>query len=448
MSADKSALLTDLYQLTMARAYHELGMRDTAVFELFVRRLPATRHFLVAAGFQQVVEHLEGLRFSPGDLEFLGGLDLFPPSFLEYLATLRFTGSVHAMAEGTPFFANEPILRITAPIVEAQLVESRLINLMHFQSVIASKAIRCVAAAKGRRLVDFGMRRAHGAEAALFAARAAFLAGFDATATVEAGRQFGIPLSGTMAHSFIQAHDGEEAALRGFVTTGARRTTVLIDTYDTERAARRVTHLARELKASQAAGQIQAVRIDSGDLAAEARAVRRILDDGECPEIEIILSGGLDELQVEALLKAGTPVNGFGIGTRLDASEDAPSLDMVYKLQQYGGKARRKRSQGKETWPGIKQIFRQSNSAGTFTEDSVALSDEVLPGEPLLHEIMTHGRRVGALPGLDASRDHCRRSVLRLPTELKGLDAPPTPYPVTVSAGVRALAERLDESGE
>ncbi len=444
----ESALLTDLYELTMARAYHELNMRDMAVFELFVRRLPPERRYLVAAGLPQVLEYLETLHFCAADLEFLGGLKLFSPSFLDYLATLRFTGTVHAVPEGTPYFANEPVLRITAPILEAQLVESRVINLMHFQSTIASKAARCVSAARGKRLVDFGMRRAHGAEAALCAARAAYLAGFDGTATVEAGKQFGIPLSGTMAHSFIQAHDSEEAALRRFVMTTGQPTTVLIDTYDAERGAYRVASLARELKASQSPGQIRAVRVDSGELTAQARAVRGILDDGGCPEIEIILSGGLDETQIDALVRAGTPVDGFGVGTRLDCSEDVPSLDMVYKLEVYAGKSRRKRAHGKETWPGTKQIFREHAPSGTYTGDSIGLADESRPGTALLEEVMQGGRRVTTLPDLAASRDYCRACLERLPPALKDLDGAHDPYPVVISAEVRALADRLDQSGE
>ncbi len=230
------ALLTDLYQLTMGQAYFELGMDDTAVFELFVRRLPRTRRFLIAAGLAQAIEYLEELRFSAAELEYLASLGTFKPAFLDHLSELRFTGSLHAMREGTPFFADEPVLRITAPILEAQLVESRILNIVHFQTLIASKATRCVLAARGRQLVDFGMRRAHEGDAALYAARAAYLAGFHATATVEAGRRFGIPLSGTMAHSFIEAHEHEADAFRNFVTHGpAADATLLIDTYDTQR---------------------------------------------------------------------------------------------------------------------------------------------------------------------------------------------------------------------
>jgi nicotinate phosphoribosyltransferase len=336
MSDTQSALLTDLYQLTMAHAYFELDMHETAVFELFVRRMPPERRFLVAAGLTQIVEYLEELQFTEDDVEFLRSLHIFPPAFLQHLLSVRFTGSVHALPEGNPFFANEPIVRVTAPVLEAQIVESRLLNLAHFQTLIASKAARCSLAAGGRGLVDFGMRRAHGAEAAIYAPRAAFLAGFDATATVDAGRRFGIPLSGTMAHSFIETHDREEDAFRNFLAARSRRTALLIDTYDTERAALHVAALARELKKAHAPGQVQGVRIDSGDLAAQARSVRRILDAEGSPDIEIVLSGGLDEYQIESLVAAGTPVDAFGVGTSLDASADAPTLDMVYKLQLYG----------------------------------------------------------------------------------------------------------------
>lgn len=448
MTSEQSVLLTDLYELTMAHAYYEIGMRETAVFELFVRRLPPTRCFLLAAGLEQIVEYLEALRFTPSDVEFLSRLKIFPVDFLEHLSTVRFTGSMHAMAEGTPFFANEPILRVTAPILEAQLVESRILNLAHFQSVIASKAVRCVLAARGRRLVDFGMRRAHGAEAALHAARAAYLAGFDATATVEAGRRFGIPLSGTMAHSFIEAHDHEAQAFRNFITVRGRCTALLIDTYDTERAAHRVAELARELKESKASGQVQGVRIDSGDLGVHARAVRRILNAQQCQDIEIILSGSLDEHRIESLLEADTPVDAFGIGTRLDVSEDAPSLDMAYKLEEYAGRARRKRSPGKETWPGQKQVFRERNAAGKLSGDSLALAAEIQPGEPLLQEVMRDGRRVARLPRLTEVREFCRQRIAELPASLQALSTAESRYPVRVTDRVRALADSLDTSGE
>lgn len=455
MSPPVSALLTDLYELTMAHAYFELGMRETAVFELFVRRLPPSRRFLIAAGLAQIVEYLEGLHFSADDLAYLKGLHCFPDRFLDHMAGVRFSGSLHAMPEGTPCFADEPILRVTAPILEAQLVESRILNLAHFQTVIASKAARYVLAAGGRRLVDFGMRRAHGAEAALLAARAAYLGGFHATATVEAGRQFGIPLSGTMAHSFIEAHDREEQALRNFLSVRPGDTTVLIDTYDTERAARRVVELLHEREPVTRPGHILGVRIDSGDLSAQARVVREIFDSGGCRELQIILSGGLDEHRIERMLAAGTPADAFGVGTNLDVSTDAPALDMAYKLQEYAGRARRKRSPGKVTWPGCKQVFRERDALGAPLGaplgDTIALVGEPTSGEPLLREIMRAGRRVIDLPELARIRNDCHEQLMSLPAALRLLAEPDDMeliYPVAISSGLRALADSFDPDEE
>jgi nicotinate phosphoribosyltransferase len=438
MAVDTPALLTDLYALTMAEAYFRLDMHETAVFELFVRQLPESRRFLIAAGLEQAVEYLAALRFAPAELEFLAQLKLFSQRFLDHLSSLRFTGSVHAMPEGTPLFADEPMLRVAAPMIEAQLVESRIVNLMHFQTMIASKATRSRAVAEGRRLIDFGMRRAHGAEAALYAARAAFLAGFDGTATVEAGRRFGIPLSGTMAHSFIEAHDDEEQAFRGFARANPRNVTLLIDTYDTVRGAARAARVAREMP-----GIVRAVRIDSGDLAAQSRAVRRVLDEQGCGEVQIVLSGNLDEYRVEALLRAGVPADAFGIGTHLDVSEDAPSLDMVYKLQEYAGMARRKRSPGKETWPGTKQVSRERDAAGLFCADHVALVGETAPGAALLQPIMRDGRRIGTPPTLSEIQAHCREQCALLGGDLRAVERAESRYPVHISSGIRALARQL-----
>src|SRR5215831_16675726 len=408
MKSVGEALLTDLYQLTMAQAYFELGMKHAAVFELFVRRLPETRSFLLAAGLEQALDYIENLRFTADDIAFLATLGRFRGDFLDYLRGLRFTGAVHAMPEGSPFFANEPIVRVSAPIIEAQLLESRLINIVHFQTMIASKAARCVIAAGGKQLIDFGMRRAHEADAAVLAARAAYLAGFDATATVEAGRRFGIPLSGTLAHSFIEAHDREEQALRSFVLTSPGPATLLIDTYDSARALQRVVELARELAGTGQGERIRAVRIDSGDLAAEARAARVALDAQGLREIRIVLSGSLDELAIEHLLGSGVPVDAFGVGTALAVSADAPALDMVYKLQAYDGKPRRKRSMGKATWPGVKQVFRECAASGEYLCDRVVQQDERPSGEPLLTEVMRHGRRILDSPPLSAIRARCR----------------------------------------
>jgi nicotinate phosphoribosyltransferase len=444
MQSVGEALLTDLYQLTMGQAYFELGMQDNAVFELFVRRLPETRRFLLAAGLEQALEHIEELRFTEDDIAFLATLGRFRRDFLDYLRSVRFTGAVHAMPEGTPFFANEPIVRVSAPILEAQLLESRLINIVHFQTMIASKAARCVIAARGTQLIDFGMRRAHEADAAVFAARAAYLAGFDATATVEAGRRFGIPLSGTLAHSFIEAHDHEEQAFRSFVLTSPEPTTLLIDTYDSGRGLQRVIALARELAQSGSEHGIGAIRIDSGDLAAQARTARSALDAQDCRNIRIVLSGSLDEQIIERLTSSNVPVDAFGVGTALDVSADAPALDMAYKLQEYAGKPRRKRSPGKATWPGVKQVFRERTASGVYLCDRIARFDERPGGEPLLIEVMRDGRRSAPSPALRALREHCSTEMKALPPQLRELGTAVTSYPVSISNTLQAVAASID----
>lgn len=439
------ALLTDFYQLAMAQAYFDSQMHDTAVFELFVRRLPQTRRFLLAAGLEQVVDYLEQLCFEDEELEYLASLGQFSAPFLDHLGRVRFTGALHALPEGTPFFADEPVLRISAPILEAQLLESRLLNIVHFQTVVASKAARCVIAARGRQLIDFGMRRAHEASAALFAARAAYLAGFDGTATVAAGRHFGIPLSGTLAHSFIEAHDSEQAAFRDFVRSRREPTTLLVDTYDTGRALERVIGLIDDLEAQgAAAGGVRAVRIDSGDLAAQARSARALFDARGLRSMQIVLSGGIDELVIEELLAGGVPVDAFGVGTALDVSADAPALDMAYKLQEYAGRPRRKSSPGKATWPGVKQVYRERAASGEYLHDRIVRLAERVPGEPLLGEVMRDGRRVTSLPSLGGIRDHCRAQLRSLPPPLRELGAGSAAYPVAISDALRALAGSLD----
>ena len=436
----ESLLLTDLYQLNMLAAYAAQDMTATAVFELFVRKLPPGRGFLMAAGLTQLVDFLEGLRLDPADLAWLRGLDAFPPAFLDRLATLRFTGDVDALPEGSVFFPDEPVVRVSAPLPEAQIIETRLVNLVHFQTVIASKAARMVLAAPGKQLVDFGLRRAHGAEAGLLAARASYLAGFDGTATVLASRLFGIPMFGTMAHSFIQAHEDEQAAFEHFAQARPRGLTLLIDTYDTERAAALVGRLAPRLAA--AGSPVAAVRIDSGDLGAHARRVRTILDAAGQHAIRIFASGGLDEESLLRLCRAGAPIDGFGVGTSLTTAADAPALDCAYKLQEYAGRARRKRSEGKATWPGRKQVYRRYAADGSIAGDTVALRDEPMAGEALLRPAMRAGRRVPGLPDLAAARAHAAASLALLPERLRRLE--PGAVPVEISGGIRALAAALD----
>ena len=439
---EQSLLLTDLYELAMLDAYAAHGMAETASFELFVRKLPATRGFLMAAGLEQLVEFLETMHFTPDEIAWLHSSAGFSLGFLDSLAELRFTGDVDAMPEGSVFFPNEPMLRVMAPLPQAQLVETRLMNLVHFQTVIASKAARVVLAAPGKQLVDFGLRRAHGAEAGLLAARASYLAGFAGTATVLAHREFGIPVIGTMAHSFVQAHDDEATAFERFARVRPQALTLLIDTYDTERAAGIVARLAPRLATEGIT--VGAVRLDSGDLAAHARNVRAILDAAGLQKIRIFASGGLDEHALLALCRGGAPIDGFGIGTSLTTSADAPSLDCAYKLQEYAGRPRRKRSEGKATWPGCKQVYRRYDKAGAIAGDVVALVGEEVHGEPLLRPTMRGGRRVAGFPGLEAARAHAAGAMSRLPQALRRLE--PAAVQVEISRGIRDLVARMDQA--
>jgi nicotinate phosphoribosyltransferase len=442
MDPAASPLLTDLYQLNMIQAYLEHGETKTAVFEFFVRKLPAQRGFLVAAGLEQAIEFLENLRFAPEELEWLAQSGRFGSELLDHLAQLRFTGDVHAMPEGTVFFANEPIVRVTAPLPEAQLVETRLINILHFQSLVAAKAARMVLSAPGKLLVDFGLRRAHGAEAGLFAARASYIGGFAGTATMLAGKLFKIPIYGTMAHSFVQAFDSEEQAFEAFARSRPGNLILLIDTYDTEEAAGKVVSLAPRL---QALGiTVRGVRLDSGDLIALSKSVRRILDEGALNGVTIFASGGLDEDELAKMLQQQAPIDGFGVGTSLTTSFDVPALDCAYKLQEYAGLPRRKRSTGKATWPGRKQVWRQYGEDARMCGDILAVEGDDQPGEPLVELILRNGRRVAPLPTLAQVRARTARSLERLPLPLRCLH-PGTSYPVEVAESLKRLAYEVDQ---
>ncbi len=438
----ESALLTDLYQLSMVQAYLDAGMTDTAVFELFVRKLPQGRNFLLATGLEQVLAHLEALSFTQTEIAWFERAGGFNNRFLDYLAGFRFTGDVHAMPEGTAFFPDEPIIRVTAPIMQAQLAETRIINLMNLETIVASKAARSVLAAPGKLLVDFGLRRAHGAEAGLLAARAAYIAGFDGSSTVLAGARFGIPVYGTMAHSFIQAHQTEREAFTNFALSRPRDVTFLLDTYDTETAAHKLVQIAPGLKARGVT--IRSVRLDSGDLAALAFAVRAILDVGALTEVGIFVSGGLDERELARLLAAGAPIDGFGVGTALVVSADAPALDCAYKLQEYAGQPRRKRSAGKANWPGRKQVFRSYDADRRMVRDVLTAEGDAQAGEPLVAQVMAAGKRIGAAEPLAAARARVRQEIERLPAHLKTLEDSATPLPVEIAPALRTLADAVD----
>jgi nicotinate phosphoribosyltransferase len=441
MDPATSPLLTDLYQLNMVQAYLEHAETKTAVFEFFVRKLPAQRGFLVAVGLEQVLDFLERLHFTGEELDWLTRSGRFGSSLIEYFAKFRFRGDVDAMAEGTVFFANEPILRVTAPLPEAQLIETRIINLLHFQSLIAAKAARMVLAAPGKVLVDFGLRRAHGADAGLLAARASYIAGFAGTATVLAEKVFDIPIYGTMAHSFVQAFDDETAAFESFARARPENLLLLIDTYDTEAAARKVVALAPRLKA--AGITLRGVRLDSGDMVTLSKHVRRILDDGGLTLVIIFASGGLDEEVLLRFAREGAPIDGFGIGTSLTTSSDAPALDCAYKLQEYAGLARRKLSAGKATWPGRKQVWRRHGADGRMAGDVLSAEDDELAGEKLLQPVMRGGRRINPSATLSEIRAHARRELERLPEPLRQLE-PSAAYPIQVAERLVRLAAEVD----
>lgn len=441
MTLGVSPLLTDLYQLTMIEAYLDHGETEAATFEFFVRKLPPERNFLMAAGLEQLLGYLETLRFSDDELDWLAATRQFKPNLIEYLKGFRFTGDVDAMREGTVFFASEPIVRVTAPLPQAQLIETRLMNIIHFQTVVASKAARVVLAAPGKLLVDFGLRRAHGAEAGLLAARASYIAGFAGTATVLAWREFGIPAYGTMAHSYIQIHESESVAFERFAHSRPEHLTLLIDTYDTEQAAHKVVDTAKRLRAQGI--KVRSVRLDSGDLNALSKSVRRILDEGGLSDVTIFVSGGIDERIIADLVSAKAPIDGYGVGTSLTTSSDAPALDCAYKLQDYAGLPRRKRSTGKATWPGRKQVWRRLDAAGRIEADTLSLLDDEQPGEPLLEPVMRSGVRVGPPRALEDARAHAARELERLPPRLRQLE-PSEPFPVQIAPSLLKLTEAVE----
>ncbi|UVE68344.1 nicotinate phosphoribosyltransferase [Burkholderia pyrrocinia] len=432
-------LLADLYELTMMQAGFDAGMNDVASFEFFVRAQPRSRGFLMAAGLEPVLDYLEGVRFGTPGIERLAATGRFRANFLASLADFRFTGTVDAMPEGTVFFADEPILRITAPFREAQFVESRVMNLLHYATLVASKAARATLVAHGRLLVDFGLRRAHGAEAAMLSARSSYLAGFSGTATLLAGLRYGIPTYGTMAHSFVQAHDDESLAFEHFARSQPDNALLLIDTYDTAHAAHKVVELARRLAPERL--RIKGVRIDSGDLAAHARSVRTILDQGGLTDATIFASGDLDEYRLQDLVHQHAPIDGFGIGTRMSTSADAPYLDCAYKLVEYAGAPRCKHAEGKATRPGRKQVFRRYGLDARIAGDCLGLDGERIEGAPLLAPVMMGGARCAAV-SLDASRMHALRELSTLPEPLRALEPVMTLQP-SISPALAALVARL-----
>ena len=439
MARFSSALLTDLYELTMLQAYFEERMHDIAVFSLFVRRLPRRRNYLLACGLDDVLTFLETFRFDEPALAYLASLRRFSDPFLRYLEQFRFTGDVFAVAEGTPVFRLEPIIEVSAPIGEAQIVETFVMNQVHLQTVLASKAARVVEAAAGRQVVDFGLRRMHGIDAGVKAARAFHIAGVDATSNVAAGQMYGLAVAGTLAHSYIQAHDDEYEAFRAFAQVFPD-TVLLVDTYDTLAGVNKVVQLAKELGP---AFRVRAIRLDSGDLCELSCSARRMLDDAGLEHIEIFASGGLNEDEIAKLVAAGAPINGFGVGTDMGVSRDAPALDIAYKLVEYAGRGRLKLSPDKTVLPGRKQIGRVERD-GFADHDVLGKFDELPAGRPLLHQVMKDGQRLpGGRMSLSAARANARRELDLLPAHVRGLEAARPPYRVDISRALTAHVTML-----
>src|SRR5579862_4104230 len=422
---DYSGLLTDLYELTMAAGYLQTGFEGAATFELFARHLPPKRNYLVAAGLEQAVKFLENVRFTSEDID--------------YLAKFRFTGDLWAIPEGTLVFAGEPLLRVTAPIIQGQILETYLLATLTYQTMVASKAARIVTAAEGRRIVDFGARRAHGSEASLFAARAAVIGGCQGSSNVLAGRRFGINTYGTQAHSWVMAHADEGDSFRNFLNVFPDEAVLLLDTYDVRQATKKIIAMGRK-----PAG----VRLDSGDLVKDSRWVRRELDRAGWNNVKVFASGDLDEYKIASLLAKGAAIDAFGVGTALASPGDAPHLSMIYKLVEVerDGKTREaaKLTRAKATYPGRKQVFRHSTSAGKFTGDRIALENEPEKGRPLLIEIMRAGRRIAPPEPLSALRDRCMASLAQLPERYRQITRAAN-YPVRYSRGLKASLEKVRE---
>ncbi len=443
------ALFTDLYELTMAASYFDRRMFAPATFSLFVREYPPDRAYFVSAGIEEVVRFLEGLRFTKSELAYLRRDGRFTPAFLDYLAGLRFTGEIRAVPEGRLFFVNEPVLEITAPIIEAQLVETFVINAMSLQTMLATKASRAYWAAGGRQLVDFSLRRTQGTDAGMKVARVCYITGFDATSNVLAGQLYGIPTAGTMAHSYIEAFEREIDAFRAFVETYPE-TTLLIDTYDTVQGARKAVEVARALR--QRGLRLHAVRLDSGDMARLSREVRRVLDEAGLTDVGIFASGAFDEFKIQRLIGEGARIDGFGVGTKMGVSADAPWLDIAYKLVRYDGRPVMKLSTGKATLVGGKQVFRVRSPDGALQRDLITLREEEPPrpdesgdlAEPLLETVMERGRALRPRPSLPEVRKRFLEEFGRLHPRHKAIVAP-EPYPVETSSQLQALQAQVTQ---
>ncbi len=447
------ALLTDLYELTMAACYFELGMFEPASFSLFIREYPPNRRYFVSAGLADVLSYLEELSFTPDDLEYLQKTGLFKKEFLDYLKKFRFTGDVYAIPEGRLFFSNEPLLEIRAPLIEAQLGETFIINALNLQVMIATKASRCFHAAWPRKLIDFSLRRTQGIDAGLKVARACYIGGFIGTSNVLAGKIYGIPVFGTMAHSFITCFQREIDAFRAFARVFPENSVLLIDTYDTINGAIKAAEVGREM--NKEGKRLKGVRLDSGEMSELSQKVRKILRESGLTETQILASGGFDEYKIKAVLDGGGDIDSFGVGTKMGVSADAPYLDMAYKLVDYGGRPVLKLSPGKMTLPSEKQVFRFYSKGGKLEYDVIGLREDRFEGaEPLLLKVMEKGKVTLKLPALDEIQKVFLEEFSLLDEKFKSIEPSEERYPISVSPSLNHLKEeiitriRKDELGE
>ncbi len=433
-------LVTDLYELTMAAGYLKEGMSGEATFSLFVRDYPEYRSYFVSAGLEHLLEIIPEFRFDKDSLQYIASLGKFSPEFLDYLRNFRFTGTIRAIPEGRIFFAQEPLLEITGPVIEAQVVETLVLNVMQTETMFASKAARITHAARGKGLIDFGMRRAHGVDASLMAARASFITGFLGTSNLLAGKIYGIPVFGTMAHSYVTSFECELDAFLAFARTFPEATVLLIDTYDTIAGAIKAVEAAKVLAAD--GKRLLGVRLDSGDMAGLSRQVRKILDQAGFPDIKIMASGNLDEFAIEGLETEGAAIDTYAAGTRLCVSADAPYLDIAYKLVEYEGRPILKLSSGKKTWVGKKQVYRFYGD-GKMDHDKLCLLDgDNTEGEPLLETAMIAGKPVRKPESLKTIRSRFRSEVKKMPEPLLDIMARDK-YRVEISKILQELDDRI-----
>jgi nicotinate phosphoribosyltransferase len=434
-------LFTDLYELTMAASYFANKVFDVATFSLYIRDVYATRNYFVAAGLEQVLDELAAFQFSDQDISYLQSTGRFSEQFLDYLRQLRFTGEVNAMPEGTVFFANEPVMEVTAPIVEAQLIETFVLNTIGFQTMIASKAARCFHAAAGRPLIDFSLRRTQGQDAGIKVARSTFIAGFAATSNVLAGKIYGIPISGTMAHSYVSAFDNELDAFFAYADTFPDHSIFLIDTYDSVEGARHAAAVAKEMQ--KRGHTLIGVRLDSGDMVSLSREVRKIFDDAGLYDVKIYASSGFDEFKIAKVISEGATIDAFGVGTKVGVSADAPFVDVVYKMVRFKGRDVRKLSPGKVTLAGEKQVFRKSDQNGRYLEDIIGRRDEIIAeGKPLLEKVMENGYLLRPHPQLQMLQEKFKENFAALDDGYKSIQNHKA-YPVKLSTRLENLQERV-----